>query len=136
MIPLVASKNPDQLAEIAVMTDLSVSTDTLVVAGKVYDVDGQVIKSGLTGTVSIGNVSVPVSFEADGTYSATFFSFTGSVASNGDMVELSFVSQDGIKVLYRVELTAKQIADQMDDDIDVNEANDHGETPLIIAVET
>ncbi|HIO81721.1 TPA: PKD domain-containing protein, partial [Candidatus Poribacteria bacterium] len=123
----------DQLAEVDVMTDLSVSTETLAVVGKVYDIDGQVIKSGLTGTASIGGVSVPISFEADGTYSATFFSFTGSVASSGDMVELSFVSQDGVKVLYRVELTGKQVASQLADDIDVDFIKDEG-PPTAVAV--
>ena len=108
----------DQLAEIAVMTDWGVSTDTLAVVGKVYDAAGQVIKSGLTGIGSLGNVSVPVSFEADGSYTATFVSFTGSVASNGDVVELSFVNQDGDKFLRQVELTAKQVANQLADGLD------------------
>jgi len=121
-VKLTTKQVTDQLAEIAVMTDLSVSTDTLAVAGKVYDVDGQVIKSGLTGTVSIGNVSVPVSFEADGTYSATFVSFTGSVASNGDIAELAFVSQDGDKFLRQVELTAKQVANQLAEGLDFTAA--------------
>jgi len=94
----------------------------LAVAGKVYDVDGQVIKSGLTGTVSIGNASVPVSFEADGTYSATFVSFTGSVASNGDIVELAFVSQDGDEFLRQMELTAKQVANQLAEGLDFTAA--------------
>ena len=83
----------------------------------------------------IGDVSVPVSFEGDGSYSSTFFSFTGSVASSGDVVELSFVNQDGIKVLYKAELTAKQVANQLADDINVNFIKDEG-PPIAVAVAT
>ena len=82
-------------------TDLGATTDTLAVTGKVYNQGEQVVKSGLTGTVSIGNVSVPVSFEADGTYAATFVSFTGPIAESGDIVELSFTHEDGHTTVFR-----------------------------------
>ena len=92
----------------------------LVVVGKVYDGYDQLVKSELTGTAKIGDVSVPVSFEADGTYSATFFSFTDSIASNGDIVELTFVNQNGDIFSRLVELTTEQVANQLADEIDVN----------------
>ncbi|HHZ89282.1 TPA: YHYH protein [Candidatus Poribacteria bacterium] len=103
----------DGAAEVAVVEDGDKeSTATLAVAGQVSNEADLPVTSGLMGTAKIGDVSVPVSFEADGTYSATFFSFTGSVASNGDIVELTFVNQDGDKFSRQVELTAKQVVNQ------------------------
>ena len=96
------------------------STDTLVLSGKVYDGEDQLIASGLTGTAKIGDFSVPASFEPDGRYSATFISFTGAAARTGDTVVVSVTDADGGKALKRAVLSVEQIVNKLAEEVDVN----------------
>ena len=91
------------------VTGFAVSTSTLALSGKVSNVADLPITSGLTGTAKIGDVSVPVSFESDGSYSATFVSFAGSVAKVGDAVDVSVTNVDGDTVSFQVVLSAEQV---------------------------
>ncbi|SVC57368.1 uncharacterized protein METZ01_LOCUS310222, partial [marine metagenome] len=102
------------------VTGFAVSTSTLVLSGKVSNVADLPVTSGLAaGTAKIGDLSVPVSFESDGSYSATFFSFSGSVAKTGDTVEVSVTNADGETLTAQLALSALQVATQQASDVDV-----------------
>jgi hypothetical protein len=86
----------------------SPSTNLLVVSGTIRNQDGSPAEAGFSVIVAVGDNTLTTISTSGGDYDVTFFNPVGSVAENGDAVEVR-VSGNGKSAVSRVVLTQQQI---------------------------
>ena len=97
-----------------VPTDIGATTELLTVTGQVTDEDGNPVGSDVKITATLRETTQQANTEINGSYSVAFVNLLGTVAENGDLLELQLSqASTGETSNVRVRLTTKQIINKV-----------------------